>query len=188
MTPVVSEEPQERRVDFAVAIGRWVLDPPAYGFWLRRDIPHLPVIYGERGVTVGPTVTPGRTACLYCLERHRQDADEAWPAIASQLWGRPVRTETSLVASDVALRVTRIVAARLAGGAAATSAAVHLDAATGHVVQREWMPHPDCGCVRVPAAGKKVSGSRRGIDSPAGTAAGSHLRQPRTVPAAAARE
>ncbi|MCU1534884.1 MAG: hypothetical protein JWR53_1365 [Glaciihabitans sp.] len=182
LRPLVSRTPPDDVVDFAVPVGHWVLDPALYGFWLRRDIPHLPVVYGEHGVTVGPLVEPGRTACLYCVERHRHEADAAWPAIASQLWGRTAPTETALVAMEVAVRVARTVAGRLADGAAAGAASVYLTADTGRVVQRDWLPHPECGCGSVAA----VSESQPGSGSAGGSARGARPPRPRRVRAVAA--
>ena len=58
--------------------------------WLRRDVPHLPVV-------VGRSLRDGRAARrtgrgpvpLLRPARPARDADPAWPAIAAQLWGRP---------------------------------------------------------------------------------------------------
>ncbi len=91
--------------DLGIAIGHYVLDPESYGFWLRRDLPHLPVVFGDDSVLIGPLVEPGRSPCLYCLEHYRRDADASWSAIASQLWGRRTRSETPLVSVEVAARL-----------------------------------------------------------------------------------
>lgn len=69
----------------AIIVGDYVLDPERRGRWLRRDIPHLPIVFGDTGVTIGPFIEPGAGPCLYCLELHRTDADPAWPALASQV-------------------------------------------------------------------------------------------------------
>ena len=150
----VSTRASEDSCDLGIAVGHYVLDPDSYGFWLRRDVPHLPVIFGDDTVTIGPLIEPGRTACLYCLEHHRRDAVAQWSAIASQLWGRRATSETPLVSREVAALVGRIVLRRLrdgaedsAGGAAATS--FRLSVETGELVRREWMPHPDCGCIEL---------------------------------------
>lgn len=150
--------------DLGIAVGHYVLDPASYGFWLRRDLPHLPIIYGDGVVTVGPLVEPGRTACLYCLEHHRRDADASWSAIASQLWGRRSAAETPLAVQEVVAMASRFVVRRLgAGGSSpafggtggasagpmATSFRIEVD--SGEVTRREWMPHPDCGCVGLTA-------------------------------------
>ncbi len=137
---------------FAVVIGHYVLDPALHGLWLRRDVPHLPVILGDTGVAIGPLVEPGRTACLLCLQRHASDADPAWPAIASQLWGRRSPAETELVASEAAAIVARLVIARGRGEAAAASDQLVIDAATGEHSRVAYDVHPECGCLRLPGA------------------------------------
>ena len=129
---------------FAIAIGHYVLDPALHGLWLRRDVAHLPVVLGDSSVAIGPLVEPGRTACLYCLQRHAIDADPAWPAIASQLWGRRSPAETELVASEVAALVARMV---LSGGA--PSDQILLEVETGEQTRRAFAAHPDCGCLNL---------------------------------------
>jgi len=130
------------QASFAIVIGRYVLDPELHGLWLRRDVAHLPVVLGDSSVAIGPLVVPGQTACLFCLQRHATDADPAWPAIASQLWGRPSPAETELVASEAAAMVARLV---LSGGQASTR--VVIDAETGAHTEERFDVHPDCGCL-----------------------------------------
>jgi bacteriocin biosynthesis cyclodehydratase domain-containing protein len=157
----VSATPSDGPCDLGIAVGHYVLDPVAYGFWLRRDLPHLPVIFGDGDATVGPLVEPGSTPCLYCLEHYRRDADASWSAIASQLWGRRSAAETALVSGEVAAMVSRMAVRRLgmadlgmAGSehrgvpslALAAGASFRIEAETGGVTRREWMPHPGCGC------------------------------------------
>jgi hypothetical protein len=151
--------------DLAIVASHFVLAPELHGTWLRRDIPHLSVVFSDTAVEVSPLVAPGAGPCLYCLERHRTAADAAWPAIASQLWGRRSRLETALVAGEVALLVARIaldsVRMRLGRqepqsaleshrGYAPEPAAITthtLDPATGQWSRTTATPHPDCGCV-----------------------------------------
>jgi bacteriocin biosynthesis cyclodehydratase domain-containing protein len=151
----VSTTVTDDRCDLGVVVGHYVLDPESYGFWLRRDLPHLPVVFGDDSVMIGPMVEPGNSPCLYCLEHHRRDSDASWSAIASQLWGRHARSETPLASAEVATRVTRLVLGRLEFGRAAgrtmSARSFQLAADTGEVTRREWMPHPDCGCVAVPS-------------------------------------
>ncbi|MDQ1543180.1 MAG: hypothetical protein QOK08_818 [Actinomycetota bacterium] len=152
----VSATPSDGPCDLGIAVGHYVLDPVAYGFWLRRDLPHLPVIFGDGDATVGPLVEPGSTPCLYCLEHYRRDADASWSAIASQLWGRRSSAETALVSGEVAAMVSRMAVRRLGmtvpqqGDVSrlgpAAGASFRIEAESGGVTRREWMPHPECGC------------------------------------------
>lgn len=64
-----------------------VLAPGRAARWLASDVPHLPVVFGERAAVVGPFVIPGSTPCLRCAEEHRIEADPAWPVLAAQLLG-----------------------------------------------------------------------------------------------------
>jgi hypothetical protein len=131
--------------DLAIAAGHFVLDPELHAFWLRRDVPHLPVVLSDTGVTVGPIVEPGTGPCLLCLELHRRDADDAWPAIATQLLGRRSHVESAVLLTEAAGAVGRLVIGRLSDGPAA-AASLRIDGATGARSYRQWQPHEDCGC------------------------------------------
>lgn len=163
--------------DLGIAVGHYVLEPSSYGFWLRRDLPHLPVVFGDDSVTIGPLVEPGTTACLYCLEHHRRDGDAAWSAIASQLWGRSARSETALAELEVASRVARLALRRLRGIPATVATSERIDTDSGDAIKRTWLPHPDCGCISLalPAIEGPASEDQRGIDS------GSGRDLPRTI-------
>lgn len=135
------------QASFAIVIGSYVLDPALHSLWLRRDVAHLPVVLGDSSVAIGPLVEPGRTACLLCLQRHATDADPAWPAIASQLWGRQSPAETELVASEAAAIVARLV---LSGGAMSGGAAsdqLVIEAHSGEQSRQTFAVHPECGCL-----------------------------------------
>jgi bacteriocin biosynthesis cyclodehydratase domain-containing protein len=138
----------------AVIVAHHVIEPEQHGRWLRRDVPHLPIVYGDAVVRIGPIVEPGTGPCLYCLDLHRTDADRAWPAIATQLWGRVARTETPLVAGEVAAIATRMVLARLAVARPGPATSIELDASTGTRTSRRWERHPDCLCTVEYGAGE----------------------------------
>lgn len=142
------------REHLAVIIAHHVIDPHRHGGWLRRDIPHLPIVFGDVTVRIGPLVEPGIGPCLYCLELERTDRDWAWPAIAAQLLGRSAATETPLVAREVASIAARVIAQRIERGhrAGAAGAMIELDVLTGERSTRVWLPHPDCGCGGLSAA------------------------------------
>jgi len=139
------------RPDLAVIVDDFVLPPQAHAYWLRRDIRHLPVVFGDAVVRIGPLVEPGTGPCLYCVERARVDADPARPAIASQLWGRRSPLHGAAVDAEAAAIVARTVAARFDGGPSRTvsAASIALDPRTGVTTTERWQPHPECGC-RVP--------------------------------------
>ncbi|MCU1415358.1 MAG: hypothetical protein JWN80_2698 [Microbacteriaceae bacterium] len=128
-----------------VIVAHHVVSPELHGYWLRRDMPHLPVVYGDAKVRIGPFIEPGTGPCLYCLELHRTDADPAWPAIASQLLGRRASTETALVTTEVAAIVVRLIERRASAGPG-TARSIELDVSTGRTSERDWVRHPDCRC------------------------------------------
>jgi hypothetical protein len=102
------------------------------------------VVMSDRAAVVGPVIEPGAGPCLRCIELHRRDADEAWPAIATQLLGRAPIESRALTLEATAL-TCRVVLTRLREGAGA-AISVRIDAATGEREYREWAHHPDCGC------------------------------------------
>jgi len=160
---IIADE-SEAHPEIAVMVAHFVIEPEDHGRWLRRDIPHLPVVFSDETVRIGPIIHPGAGPCLYCLERHRTDSDSVWPAMASQLWRRRSGLESPLVAQEVATTVARLVLAhrilhRIAPpkvmddaavmddtAAIGDAAAIEIDAATGERILREWRSHPECGC------------------------------------------
>jgi bacteriocin biosynthesis cyclodehydratase domain-containing protein len=159
------------RPALAVIVAHFAIAPAVYGHFSREDMPHLPVVLGDRQATVGPLVEPGRTVCCYCLDLHRRDADPAWPAMATQLLGRDSGSDAGLAAGEVAALAARPAHRLLATGenALASHQAV-LDVGTGRVTRRGASPHPLCGCRALPGTatapaapiGAGRSGSRTG--------------------------
>lgn len=154
--------------DLAIVEGHFVLAPELHGLWLRRDVPHIPVVFSDTGVEVGPVIEPGQGPCLLCLELHHRDSDPAWPAIAAQLLGRRSRAASAVLVAAATATVSRLVVGRLAGGAGA-AVSVRIDGATGVAVERVWEAHPDCGCRGIQfLMEEEVSPTRPGIGSPSG--------------------
>ncbi len=154
--------------ELVLLVAPWVLAPAEHGVWLRRDMPHLPVVVGQT-VTVGPLVVPGASACLHCVHLARRDVDPAWPAIATQLHGRPAP-----VLSRTAIVEAAALAARRLTAAPGTS--WELDPRDGAVSVATWRPHPECSCAAppgsdwAPAAGRaapRAPSSARGAAVPA---------------------
>ena len=129
-----------RRPAIAVLVSSHVVDPLENQRWLRRDVAHLPIVFGEVAVTVGPLVVPGGTACLTCVERKRAADDSAWSAVAAQLWGRTASTETVARATEAAIEALRLLRGRGDG------LAVRLDVDSGDRTDRVWLPSELCGC------------------------------------------
>jgi len=168
-----NEEP-----DIVVLVDGQVTCPERAARWLRRDVPHLPVVYGDREARIGPMVEPGAGPCVRCLELHRRDADPAWPAIASQLLGRRSTIERPLLAAEVAATATRLVLRRIADGPT-TARSIAIAAEDGSRREREWEPHPECGCIGLETG---LSAARPGT----GTATSRLPDPPRSRPSSSA--
>lgn len=100
-------DPSYEATDFAILICHEVIPPESYQIWLSRDIPHLAIVFNEKGVRVSPIVIPGETACLGCAEIEKITLDSSWLAIAPQLAENPrnlADTQSLLFAAAVACR------------------------------------------------------------------------------------
>jgi bacteriocin biosynthesis cyclodehydratase domain-containing protein len=140
--------------DLAVVAARYAVRPAVYGYWARRDVPLLAVVFSDRSVQVGPLTIPDDGPCLHCVDKHRTDADAAWPALASQLAGRPTPTESMpLTMLEVSALVGRAVDDWLAEGHnPLPGRALLLDGRTGRLSRRAWEPHQECGCRALPGS------------------------------------
>ncbi len=149
-------------IDAAVIVARFAITPARHGAWLRRDIPHLPVVFGDRFVRIGPFIEPGDGPCLHCIELERVDADPAWPAMATQLAGKNAAAETTLGSADAATRATRILAARLVGspGGLSASSSILVDESSGLVSAFAHWIHEDCRCRSLPENVTELAGAR----------------------------
>ncbi|MBH0131295.1 hypothetical protein I6E56_13105 [Salinibacterium sp. NK8237] len=152
--------------DLAVIVGHFVIPPSVHSHWLRRDIPHLPVVITDSAAEIGPVVTPGITGCLLCIDLHRRDADPSWPAIATQLMGRTSLAQTPTLVAEAAGEASRMALHRLGRigytvfdqtPADATSS-VRIDYATGRRDESLRFRHPECGCQQVANATSVESG------------------------------
>ena len=137
------EESRSSASAVVVVVATMALPPERCGPWLRRGVRHLPVVWLDTAVHVGPLIDPGRTACWHCVELARCDADAARRALVTQVAGRPAATETNLITQDVALRV-----ARWLDGTDAPEPGIALvyEAASARWRQETTSPHEACSC------------------------------------------
>jgi bacteriocin biosynthesis cyclodehydratase domain-containing protein len=136
------------RPDLVLLAAHHVLLPARSVRWLAVDVPHLPVVFGDQAVHLGPLVVPGETPCLRCADEHRLDAEPAWPALAAQLMSRPpARTSGSpLVRLAAEAHVVAALRERASGAATGLEgAALRIDAA-GRVSRLERPWHGRCSC------------------------------------------
>jgi len=128
------------------------VDDPAPGAALVRErIPHLAVNGAEAVGVVGPFVSPGRSACLRCLDLGRAERDPAWPLILAQLAGarmEPQACDTVLAAAASALAAAQALLFIDTGcpGAAVTNGTLELAVPDWQWRRRTWPPHPRCTC------------------------------------------
>lgn len=142
-------------VALGVAVSRFVHDPGVSAAWMRRDLPHLAVVAGDRGTRIGPFVVPGETACAHCLDLHRSDVDPAWGVIAGQLWRRAPAAMPRVGLREGAVRAVRRILRRqdpalVAADTGADALMETLDYATGAVTTTTSRLHPACGCAALP--------------------------------------
>ncbi|WP_286218297.1 ThiF family adenylyltransferase [Paraoerskovia sediminicola] len=125
----------EQDLDAAVLTSAWVADAARADRLMVDRVPHLSVVTGEAGATVGPFVRPGSTPCLRCVELARADEDPAWPVVSRALRSRSRLTATA-----------ESTATATAAGIAAAQVLALLDGAeptTGHACIEVLLP----GCV-----------------------------------------
>ncbi|WP_158863401.1 hypothetical protein [Leifsonia sp. AG29] len=144
-------DPLVETADAAVIVASYAVEPRRYEGWLRRDVPHLPVVFGDGGVTVGPLVEPGAGPCLRCVDLHRTDDDPAWPAMAAQLYRRPRPGESALASATIASTAVVAVVSRLRDGdTALTARSTRVVPRSGERTAVSWTPHSACGCRALP--------------------------------------
>jgi hypothetical protein len=136
-------------VDLVVIVAPWVVPPARHLPWLRRDIPHLAVVFDDSGTRIGPLVEPGSGPCLRCIDLDRRDHDAAWPVIAAQLAGRAAATCTTLAAIEATAVAVAVIDDRLRRGSnPLASASLRLSRERPAALPRlhRHEPHPECGC------------------------------------------
>ena len=127
----------------AIVVAAMVLAPERCGRWLRRGVRHLPVVWLDTEVHVGPLIDPGRTACWHCIELARCDVDAARRALVTQVAGRPAASETNRTTQEVALRVARWIDG---SDAPEPGTALSLQVSSGRWHPMATTPHAACSC------------------------------------------
>ena len=127
------------------ALPRARLDP-----LLRAGLPHLVVAPGPGGLTVGPFVAPGLTACQRCVDARLAERDPRRSLVLEQC-GPDTRTsgpaprDPALLAAAVALAVRDVVSFVDGDEPATWSASITVG--VGLALGRQaWRRHPHCGC------------------------------------------
>ena len=155
---VVTAEP-----DLAIIFGHHVLRPDQSGAWLRRDVAHLPVLFGDTLVRIGPFVTPGVGPCLHCVYLDQADRDSTWPILATQLLNRRSHLETARTSVEVAALITRWIDNAAGPGMPTglrnrhhlceglnSGEVVQVEGATGRTTRATYRRRPECACQALP--------------------------------------
>ncbi len=158
--------------DLAVLVADRVVPPADHRVWLRRDVPHLPVVTGDASVTIGPLVAPGVSACLHCVALHRRDADPAWPAVAAQLLALRAPAPHPLRAASAVALAARLVSETMRGEAT-PGRELRVEGDGESVTERVVAPHPECRCAAPPGSDWAPADATASPPPPsAGTASG----------------
>ncbi|MEV1169580.1 hypothetical protein [Nonomuraea sp. NPDC049784] len=113
-------------------------------------IPHLLASAFEGHGIVGPLVTPGKTACLHCLDLTRRDRDPGWPIVTARLGGYPpgeIACDSTL-AAVVAAEATGHALAYLDGKEPVVTNGTMDVTPDWRWKRRSWKAHPQCRCMR----------------------------------------
>jgi hypothetical protein len=139
------------RPDLVVLAAIGAIHPDMGEPWLRRGIPHLPLVAQGHRVQVGPLITRDGP-CLRCMDLHRRDKDAAWPVVLAQLapaWplhpAAPVNLESALTSMTLGA-AAMIVHACLDGQPVPGDLSLELALPWPVVLCRRWLRHPLCGC------------------------------------------
>jgi len=135
--------------EVAVTTSHFVTSLQLARHWTTRGIPHLPVVFSEREIVIGPFVGVSDNPCVFCVELHRVDAEPAWAAIASQCIGRTAATSappfTTLASGFVLSILTQW---RNTGtGLVSSQLVLTPDPSSGVIPRTQFITnHPRCDC------------------------------------------
>lgn len=140
-----------RRPDLVLLTDAVVPDPDLAGRLTADGVPHLAVHVRDGIGVVGPLVVPGLTSCLRCADLHRTALDMCWPAIATQLAGRPQVADLACTQATAAFATAQALdALRWARDSAQRprtwNATAEIDVVSLRSHFRGWRPHPECAC------------------------------------------
>ncbi|MFN8167728.1 MAG: hypothetical protein U0S36_02975 [Candidatus Nanopelagicales bacterium] len=128
-------------------------DPELADDLLADGVAHLAVATSGAAARVGPLVVPGRTSCLWCLDRRSTDRDPAWPGVADQLRLRHPQAQarstvlTTLAAAYAVSDALAVVDGRRAShDPLTTDAQLELRLADPLPRVLPARAHPVCGC------------------------------------------
>lgn len=135
--------------DLVLLIAHFVIPPRRARAWLTRGIPHLPVVFSDSAVRIGPLVRAGGDPCVFCIDSAHTEREPAWPAIASQCLTRTSPLATPEFTLPTAAAVIELVDAWRRGEQTVSTRQYSLSKATPVGVSVSHTPvasHPACYC------------------------------------------
>lgn len=140
-------QPVAAAATLVLVLARGAVRRPRVEELLQADLPHLVVTGLPTGWEVGPFVSPGRTACLRCVDATRAEQDPRRVVVADQLArsSSPVPVSPTLQAAALALAVREIVS-YVDGDVPATWSTSLFLGPSGAPEVSSWSRHPLCGC------------------------------------------
>ena len=134
-----------------VLVADYVHHPHWVNELTRWSHPHLPVVFSDQEVLVGPVITPGVTPCLMCLESHRRETTPFWLEMGSQLWGRESPLHTPAIHGVVGSLILGFLTGSLGWEEASLSREAVFRPPEQTTTWRDISFHPSCACRGVSA-------------------------------------
>lgn len=133
--------------DLVILTGSIAIDPVVTAALTRSRQVHLHVYCRDGRVVVGPTVLPGISPCLRCIDLFRARRDPRWPFVAAQLVGRTPEAGVPALTAAAALVLAEVAASREPGRSLQTiGASVEINPAEGLWRRLEWPASRRCTC------------------------------------------
>lgn len=129
-----------------IILADYLLHPHWVTQLTRGGAPHLPVVFSDQEVSVGPVITPGITPCLICLESWRQEQTPSWLEIDSQLWGKQSPLHTPTIHGTAATLVLGFLTGTLGWDKTHIPREAIFRPANTATTWREVSLHPSCAC------------------------------------------
>ena len=144
--------------DLVVIAGATPIGATAQTQLLIDGTTHLCASVWGASAVVGPLVVPGVSSCLGCADRHRQDRDPAWPALAVQLAAvRRVPSDVAVCAFAAALTTMQALAYLDGDQPTTINGTLEMSLPDWRIRRRSWPTHGDCACRRWPATAPSMA-------------------------------
>lgn len=151
---LVLADPGSDRPDLVLIVGSDALDPRSGDVWRHHHVTHVPVVPLGQTTSIGPVVGGHlHGPCLWCVDLHRADRDDAWPNVVTQVARPATRLVPPAAQPDaiesgllpfVAGGVVLLALGLLAGQWPPAGISLEVRAPWPRVDHRCWTRHPRC--------------------------------------------